>query len=186
MPHNMEPENKAGGGGASNQASGSSQEGVSASAEQDKPLPVVMVPEKASSFKFHPKRFCPDFCYYFSCTSKVELMKSIFILTLLFALGHGRPDVEGQKEVRRDEGDPITTTVNSAQGLEEETATETPTQKLQESKKPRRAVFPIGDRFPPTSPEKTKAAAAAETSRENGLATGSEKAGTNAEKITAA
>ena len=99
MPHNMEPETKAGGGGgASNQASGSSsQEGVSASAEQDKPLPVVMVPEKASSFKFHPLRFCPDFCYYLSCTSKVEMMKSIFILTLLFALGHARPDVEGQK-----------------------------------------------------------------------------------------
>ena len=114
-------------------------------------------------------------------------MKSIFILTLLFALGHGRPDVEGPKEMRRDEDDPITTTVNSAQGLEEETATETPAQKLQESEKPsRRTVFPIGDRFPPTSPEKTKAAAAAETSREDGLATGSEKAGTNAEKITAA
>ena len=49
MPHNMEPETKAGGGGgASNQASGGSQEGVSASADQDKPLPVVMVPEKAS------------------------------------------------------------------------------------------------------------------------------------------
>ena len=108
----MEPENKAGGGGASNQASGSSQEGVSASDEQDKPLPVGMGPEKAS-FKFHPLRFCPDFCYYFSCTSKVEMMKSIFILTLLFALGHGRPDVEGQKEMRRDEDDPITTNVNS-------------------------------------------------------------------------
>ena len=78
------------------------------------------------------------------------MMKSIFILTLLFALGHGRPDVEGQKEMRRDEDDPITTTVNSAQGLEEETATETPTQKLQESEKPsRRTVFPIGDRFSP-------------------------------------
>ena len=115
------------------------------------------------------------------------MMKSIFILTLLFALGHGRPDVEGQKEIRREEDDPITTTVNSAQGLEEETATETPTQKLQESEKPsRRTVFPIGDRFPPTCPEKTQAAAAAETLRENGLATGSEKAGTNAEKITAA
>ena len=52
-------------GGASNQASGSSsqQEGV-ASAEQDKPLPGVMVPEKASSFKFHPLRCCSDVCYY--------------------------------------------------------------------------------------------------------------------------
>ena len=60
----MEPENKAGGGGASNQASGSSQEGGGASAEQDKPLPGVMVPEKASSFKFHPLRCCSDVCYY--------------------------------------------------------------------------------------------------------------------------
>ena len=51
--------------GAPNQASGSSsqQEGV-ASAEQDKPLPGVMVPEKASSFKFHPLRCCSDVCYY--------------------------------------------------------------------------------------------------------------------------
>ena len=51
-----------------------------------------------------------------------------------------------------------------------------------------RRVFPMGDRSLPTSPEKTKAAAAAaaETSKEDGLATGSEKAGTNAEKITAA
>ena len=64
MPHNMEPENKAGGGGASNQVSGSSQEGVLVSAEQDKPLPGVMVPEKASSFKFHPLRCCSDVCYY--------------------------------------------------------------------------------------------------------------------------
>ena len=81
------------------------------------------------------------------------MTKSIFILTLLFDRGHGRLDVEGQKEMRRDGDDPITTTVNSAQGLEEETATETPTQKLQESEKPsRRTVFPIGDRFPPTFP----------------------------------
>ena len=118
-------------------------------------------------------------------------MKSIFILTLLFALGHGRPDVEGQKEVRRDEGDPITTTVNSAQGLEEETATETPTQKLQESENRQGGQFsPSAIAFPRPLQRRPRQRRQLKPQGKTGWllrhATGSEKAGTNAEKITAA
>ena len=55
-------------------------------------------------------------------------MKTICILTLLITICHGRP------ELRRDEEDPNTTTVKSAQGLEEDTTTKLP--ELHESEKP--------------------------------------------------
>ena len=58
-------------------------------------------------------------------------MKTICILTVMIALCHGMPNLEG---LTREEEDPIRTTVKSAQGPEEGTTTKL--SELQESEKP--------------------------------------------------